>query len=296
MSKTWEFYISEYRNYLKLECGLADNSIKAYLSDIYKLSAYLHDSPLSITSDQITSVLIALSEIGMARTSQARLLSGWKSFFNYLILEEHIHEDPVALLEPPKITRKLPEVLHIHEIEAMLQSIDLSTAEGPRNRAMIETLYSCGLRVSELTELKVSNCYFQDGFIKVTGKGSKTRLVPIGAQALKYIRLYKNHQRKELKIKAGQEDYLFLNKRGHSLSRVMCFLIIKNAAAAAGIHKNISPHTFRHSFATHLIEGGADLRAVQEMLGHTSITTTEIYTHLDRDFLKQTIQQFHPRK
>ena len=296
MSKTWEFYISEYRNYLKLECGLADNSIKAYLSDIYKLSAYLHDSPLSITSDQITSVLIALSEIGMARTSQARLLSGWKSFFNYLILEEHIHEDPVELLEPPKITRKLPEVLHIHEIEAMLQSIDLSTAEGPRNRAMIETLYSCGLRVSELTELKVSNCYFQDGFIKVTGKGSKTRLVPIGAQALKYIRLYKNHQRKELKIKAGQEDYLFLNKRGHSLSRVMCFLIIKNAAAAAGIHKNISPHTFRHSFATHLIEGGADLRAVQEMLGHTSITTTEIYTHLDRDFLKQTIQQFHPRK
>lgn len=296
MSKTWEFYISEYRNYLKLECGLAENSTKAYLSDIYKLERYLKESPLSIGSAQVNSVLVNLSEIGMARTSQARLLSGWKSFFNFLMMEEHISTDPVALLEPPKITRKLPEVLHLHEIEAMLNSIDLSTPEGPRNRAMLETLYSSGLRVSELTELKISECYFDEGFIKVTGKGSKTRLVPIGAQAIKYIDLYKNNQRKEVDIKVGQEDYLFLNKRGHSLSRVMCFLIIKNTATAAGILKNISPHTFRHSFATHLIEGGADLRAVQEMLGHASITTTEIYTHLDRDFLKQTIQQFHPRK
>jgi integrase/recombinase XerD len=294
--KSWNFYIREFKDFLKLEKSLSENSIMAYESDVMKLANFsVEATPLKINDEQIAQILNDLNEVGLAPTSQSRLLSGWKAFYKFLLLEDYIHTNPTELLESPKTNRKIPEVLHLHEIEAMLVAINHSTEEGIRNRAIIETLYSCGLRVSELTELQISQCFFKDGFVKITGKGDKTRLVPIGKEAIKYINLYMDNVRCQLNIATGHDDFVFLNRRGKKLSRVMIFIIIKDLKELAGIHKNVSPHTFRHSFATHLIEGGADLRAVQDMLGHASITTTEIYTHLDRAYLRQTIDQYHPR-
>ncbi len=293
----WAFYIKAFENYLLLELSLARNSIEAYLDDIQKLAnLYPDTAPTQISEIHIKSALKTITELGMQANSQARILSGWKSFFKFLIKERYINIEPTELIDAPKLSRKLPETLNYAEIERIFSSIDVSTAEGFRNRAMLETLYSCGLRVSELVELKRSDCFFDEGFIRVTGKGNKTRLVPIGNAAIKYVKMYLDTYRKEMPFYSEYEDFVFLNRRGKSLSRVMVFLIIKNHAELAGIHKSISPHTFRHSFASHLIEGGADLRAVQDMLGHESITTTEIYTHLDKAFLKETIDRFHPRK
>ena len=297
---SWETYIKQYRSYLKLERSLADNSIDAYLHDITKLRQFfeiknLTLSPLKVSQNDLINFVEFVNELGMSPYSQARILSGIKSFYKFLIYEELIEKDPSELLESPKIGRKLPDTLEFHEIEKILAEIDLSTEAGARNRAMLETLYSSGLRVSELIELKISNIYDDVGFLRIIGKGNKERLVPVGKAALKYIKIYKDQVRIHQDIKKGQEDYLFLNLRGSRISRVSVFTIIKDLALKAGVVKNISPHTFRHSFATHLIEGGADLRAVQEMLGHESITTTEIYTHLDRDYLKQVINEFHPR-
>ena len=293
---SWDFYIREFKNFLRLERGLSENSIEAYLRDTEKLRNFSDSkSPSELKSRDLSVILNELNDLGIAATSQARMLSGWKAFFKFLQLEEYQDNDPTELLEGPKTPRKLPDVLHVHEIEAILEGIDHSSPEGPRNRALLEVLYSCGIRVSELTDLKISDCYFREGFVKVTGKGDKTRLVPIGEVAIKYTQIYLKTSRSQLKIEKGHEDYVFLNRRGKKLSRVMIFLIIKDLAEKAGIQKSISPHTFRHSFATHLIEGGADLRAVQEMLGHASITTTEIYTHLDKAYLQQTIMQYHPR-
>uniref|UniRef100_UPI00404B4F41 site-specific tyrosine recombinase n=1 Tax=Daejeonella sp. TaxID=2805397 RepID=UPI00404B4F41 len=249
----------------------------------------------SITSNDLKDFLVWVNKLGMLPPTQARVLSGLKAFFKYLVLENLIPIDPSALLESPKTSRKLPDTLNILEINSMIDSVDLSKPEGMRNKAMLEILYGCGLRVSELTGLKISNLYLDIDFIKILGKGNKERLVPIGSDAIKFLRLFMNEIRIHIAVKPGKEDFVFLNKRGNPISRVMVFLIIKDLADKAGIKKNISPHTFRHSFATHLIEGGADLRAVQEMLGHESITTTEIYTHLDRDYLRETIIQFHPR-
>jgi len=297
---SWDVYIKQFRNYLKLERSLAGNSIEAYVRDITKLREFfeiknLEVSPLKVSQANLVDFIEFLNELGMSPYTQARMLSGVKGFFKFLLYEQLIDKDPSELLESPKIGRKLPDTLEFHEIEALLAEIDLSTDGGTRNRAMLETLYSSGLRVTELIELRISNIYVEEGFIRVIGKGSKERLVPIGREALKYIRLYKDHVRVHLDIKKGHEDFLFLNMRGSHISRISVFTIIKDLALKAGIKKSISPHTFRHSFATHLIEGGADLRAVQEMLGHESITTTEIYTHLDRDYLKQIINEFHPR-
>jgi integrase/recombinase XerD len=297
---SWDVYIKQFRNYLKLERSLAGNSIEAYVRDITKLREFfeiknLEVSPLKVSQANLVDFIEFLNELGMSPYTQARMLSGVKGFFKFLLYEQLIDKDPSELLESPKIGRKLPDTLEFHEIEALLAEIDLSTDGGTRNRAMLETLYSSGLRVTELIELRISNIYVEEGFIRVIGKGSKERLVPIGREALKYIRLYKDHVRVHLEIKKGHEDFLFLNMRGSHISRISVFTIIKDLALKAGIKKSISPHTFRHSFATHLIEGGADLRAVQEMLGHESITTTEIYTHLDRDYLKQIINEFHPR-
>ena len=294
--KSWKYYIQEFKNYLKLERSLSENSILAYEGDVLKLASFSKQTtPQKVNDDIISKILSELNEIGLAPTSQSRMLSGWKAFYKFLLLEDYIETNPTELLESPKTKRKIPEVLHLHQIEAMLAAIDHSTEEGNRNRAILEVLYSCGLRVSELTELRISDCHFKDGFVKITGKGDKTRLVPIGLQAIKYTEIYMNIIRCHLDIDSGHEDYVFLNRRGRCLSRVMIFIIIKDLVAKAGIHKTVSPHTFRHSFATHLIEGGADLRAVQDMLGHASITTTEIYTHLDRAYLRQTMEQFHPR-
>lgn len=297
---SWDVYIKQFRNYLKLERSLAGNSIEAYVRDITKLREFfeiknLEVSPLKVSQANLVDFIEFLNELGMSPYTQARMLSGVKGFFKFLLYEQLIDKDPSELLESPKIGRKLPDTLEFHEIEALLAEVDLSTDGGTRNRAMLETLYSSGLRVTELIELRISNIYVEEGFIRVIGKGSKERLVPIGREALKYIRLYKDHVRVHLDIKKGHEDFLFLNMRGSHISRISVFTIIKDLALKAGINKSISPHTFRHSFATHLIEGGADLRAVQEMLGHESITTTEIYTHLDRDYLKQIINEFHPR-
>ncbi len=297
---TWDLLITQFKHYLKLERALADNSIEAYVRDIIKLQQFANSeeqsiSPLDITYANITDFIQLLNELGMSAYSQARIVSGIKSFFKYLLFEGIIKTDPTQLIESPQIGRKLPDTLDIHEIDKLLAAIDHSKPEGPRNRAILETLYSCGLRVSELISLRLSNLYIDAGYIRVIGKGDKERLVPIGREAIKYITIYREQSRVFLEIKSGNEDYVFLNRRGAMLSRVMIFTIIKNLAKVAGITKNISPHTFRHSFATHLIEGGADLRAVQEMLGHESITTTEIYTHLDRAYLQQVIQEFHPR-
>ncbi|MGL4631733.1 MAG: site-specific tyrosine recombinase XerD [Leadbetterella sp.] len=293
----WTSEIRYFRNFLKLERGLSQNSYESYERDIAKLASFLKDVPTvnDITDRHISDFLAFIHDVGLAATSQARILSGLKAFFEYLIVENRITQDPTETIRTPKTTRKLPDTLHFHEIEAMLDTLDLSTNEGARNRAMIELLYSSGLRVSELTGLRISDILFNEGFMRVTGKGSKMRLVPVGSDALKFMSIYLKDIRPQIDVKKGSEDILFLNRRGAGLTRVMVFLIIKDMAARAAIHKNISPHTLRHSFATHLIEGGADLRAVQEMLGHASIITTEIYTHLDREFLQQTINEFHPR-
>jgi integrase/recombinase XerD len=296
----WSAELRDFKNYLKLERSLSPNSVESYIRDAEKLFQFgeikgLNKKPEKLTELEIQQFLIYINEIGLIATSQARILSGLKAFYAFLALEDESLIDPTRLISSPKITRKLPDTLHFHEIENMISMIDLSLPEGPRNKAILEVIYSSGLRVSELVNLKLSDCQFDIGFIRVTGKGNKMRLVPIGQQAIKYAKIYIHESRTAIDIKDGYEDYLFLNRRGKSLTRVMIFLIIKDLAEKAGIRKNISPHTLRHSFATHLIEGGADLRAVQDMLGHESITTTEIYTHLDRAFLQQTLKEFHPR-
>lgn len=297
----WKPFVNGFKSYLMLERSLSANSISAYLQDVSKLESYfdihkLNVDPKEVTSKHLESFIFWINDLGLADHSQARLISGLKAFYKYLLVEDIIDDDPTELLEGPRLSRKIPEVLTYQEIQGVLSAIDLSTDHGVRNRAMLETLYACGLRVSELINLKYSNVFANIGFIKVTGKGDKERLVPIGENALKHIELYiEGVRRKQMNIYPDHENVLFLNRRGKGLSRVMVFMVVKEAVADAGISKNISPHTFRHSFATHLIEGGADLRAVQDMLGHESITTTEIYTHLDRDYLRETIMTFHPR-
>ncbi len=295
----WETYKNGFKAWLQLEKSLADNSVAAYLHDIDKLTGYLQaankmKAPQEVELKDLEEFVKWISELGMTASSQSRIISGLRSFYTYCLLEQVALIDPTVLLEAPKQKRILPDTLSFEEIENIIAQIDLSRPEGGRNKAILETLYSCGLRVSELVNLRLSCLYLDVGFIRVTGKGDKERLVPIGSDAIKYINIYKNDIRVHIKIKAGQEDFLFLNRRGSQLTRVMIFIMLKALAKKAGITKSISPHTFRHSFATHLVEGGADLRAVQEMLGHESITTTEIYTHLDREFLKDTLQQFHP--
>lgn len=296
----WNSTIKGFKSYLKLERSLSKNSIDAYIHDVDKLQQYFvyikqTTSPVNVESKDIKEFLVWINELGMTPSSQARVLSGIKAFYKYLMLEDILKIDPSALVETPKLGRKLPDTLSLDEINIMLDSIDVSTPEGGRNKAILETLYACGLRVSELVNLKISDIYFEIDFLKVTGKGNKERFVPLGSSAKKFIKIYQNDIRVHLSIKKGEEDLLFLNRRGSRLSRVMIFNIIKQTAVKANIRKSISPHTFRHSFATHLVEGGADLRAVQEMLGHESITTTEIYTHLDRNYLKEAIFSFHPR-
>jgi integrase/recombinase XerD len=295
----WEPYKKGFKAYLQLEKSLSDNSVQAYLRDIELLTHCLQEdqtlkTPSEITLKDLQHFIKWISLLGMMASSQARIISGLRAFYKYCLLENITHTDPTTLLEAPKLKRALPDTLSFDEIENMIQQIDLSKAEGGRNKAILETMYSCGLRVSELVNLKISQLYPDVGFIRVIGKGDKERLVPIGSSAIKYITIYKKDIRVHLEVKKGNEDVLFLNNRGSKLSRVMIFYIIKDLAVKAGIKKTVSPHTFRHSFATHLIEGGADLRAVQEMLGHASITTTEIYTHLDREFLRKTLEQFHP--
>ena len=295
----WEPYKKGFKAYLQLERSLSGNSIEAYLGDIEKLTAYLQSkddlkNPSEIKLPDLQKFVQWIAELGMTPTSQARIISGIRTFYKYCLLEDISSVDPTTLLEAPKLKRALPDVLSFDEIENIIAQIDLSTAEGTRNKAILETMYSCGLRVSELVNLKLSQLYLDVGFIRVFGKGNKGRLVPIGSSAIKYINIYKSTVRVHQPIKPGEEDIVFLNRRGKRLTRVMIFLIIKDLVKKAGIKKNISPHTFRHSFATHLVEGGADLRAVQTMLGHESITTTEIYTHLDRDYLRETLNRFHP--
>lgn len=295
----WEPYKKGFKAYLQLEKSLADNTVQAYLRDIELLTQHLQEkkslqSPDNITLKDLQQFVKSIAELGMTATSQARIISGIKSFYKYCLLEEISKKDPTALLEAPKLKRTLPDVLSFDEIESIIGQIDLSKPEGGRNKAILETMYSCGLRVSEVVNLKISQLYLDIGFIRVLGKGDKERLVPIGSSAAKYISIYRNDIRVHTDIKKGNEDILFLNRRGSKLSRIMIFYIIKELAVKAGIRKTVSPHTFRHSFATHLVEGGADLRAVQEMLGHESITTTEIYTHLDREFLRKTLENFHP--
>jgi integrase/recombinase XerD len=295
----WESYKKGFKAYLQLEKSLSGNSIEAYLRDIEKLTEYLQEvknlkTPADIDLKDLEKFLKWIAELGMTASSQSRIISGIRAFYKYCALENIVTKDPTILLEAPKLKRALPDVLSFEEIETIISQIDLSKPEGGRNKAIVETMYSCGLRVSEVVNLKISHLYLDVGFIRVIGKGDKERLVPIGRSAVKYINIYKNKIRIHLNPAPGNEDILFLNNRGSKLSRVMIFLIIKELVKKAGIKKNISPHTFRHSFATHLIEGGADLRAVQEMLGHESITTTEIYTHLDREFLRTTLEKYHP--
>jgi integrase/recombinase XerD len=296
----WAAAIKGFKTYLKLERSLAANSIDAYSKDLYKLYQYADlqigkKSPTEFSLTDLRDFIKWVNELGMIPSSQSRIISGIKAFYKYLLMEDLIASDPSELLETPKITRKLPDTLSIDEINKMIAAIDVSKPEGARNKAMLEVMYGCGLRVSELTELKLSNLYLNIEFIKVTGKGSKERLVPIGGEAIKALTIWIDQVRVHTPIKKGEEDLVFLNRRGSRLSRVYVFLLIKQLAELTGLKKNISPHTLRHSFATHLVEGGADLRAVQEMLGHESITTTEIYTHLDREYLKSTIIEFHPR-
>lgn len=294
----WERYIKDFVSYLKIEKGLAENSILAYQNDVDKLKEFAAASsklPDQLSYDDLKQFLSTLFDLGLSARSQARIISGIKHFYGFLILENLTKVDPSELLEQPKLGRKLPEVLTIEEIDALLNAIDLSKNEGHRNRAMLETLYSCGLRVSELVGLRFSDLFFEEGFIRVIGKGNKERLVPVSPQVQKEIEIYQQHIRNHLNIQKGSENIVFLNRRGAQLTRVMVFTIIKNLAESIGLQKNISPHTFRHSFATHLIEGGANLRAIQEMLGHESITTTEIYTHLDQRFLRDAILSYHPR-
>lgn len=296
----WELHIKHFGHYLKLERSLSGNSVDAYLRDVLKLQQFMEMThpkvnAMAVTSKHLQGFLQYVNELGMSAYSQARILSGVKGFYKYLMFEELIEKDPTELIEGPKIGRKLPDTLSYPEIEKLLNAIDLSKPEGGRNRAMLEVLYSSGLRVTELVELKLNNIYFDVGFLRVIGKGNKERLVPIGRDALKYLKIYTEEIRNHIPVQKGFEGDVFLNRRGKRLTRVTVFTVIKELAEKIGLKKTISPHTFRHSFATHLIEGGADLRAVQEMLGHESITTTEIYTHLDRDYLRQVITEFHPR-
>lgn len=295
----WESYKKGFKAWLQLEKSLSDNSVEAYLRDIEKLTTFLiaqniTKAPADIALIDLQQFVQFINGLGMTSTSQSRIISGIRSFYKYCLTEQITTTDPSMLLDVPKTKRALPDFLSFEEIENIIAQIDLSKPEGGRNKAILETMYSCGLRVSELINLKISCLYLDVGFIRVIGKGDKERLVPIGNDASKYIKIYKDEIRVHVNVKKDKEDILFLNKFGNGLSRVMIFYIIKEMAAKAGITKNISPHTFRHSFATHLVEGGADLRAVQEMLGHESITTTEIYTHLDRDYLRSTLHQFHP--
>jgi len=295
----WEAYKKGYKAYLQLEKSLSNNSVEAYLHDVEKLTSFLLATetmkpPGDLVLKDLQLFVQWVGELGMTATSQARIISGIRSFYKYCLTEQITAIDPSTLLDAPKTKRKLPDFLSFEEIEKIIGQIDLSRPDGQRNKAILETMYSCGLRVSEVVNLKISCLYLDVGFIRVIGKGDKERLVPIGSDAIKFIKIYKDNVRVHQQPQKDFEDILFLNKFGKTLSRIMIFYIIKEMAAKAEIKKNISPHTFRHSFATHLVEGGADLRAVQEMLGHESITTTEIYTHLDRDFLRSTLQQFHP--
>lgn len=295
----WEPYKKGYKGWLQLEKSLSDHSVEAYMHDIEMLTVYMQDNsilvnPSDVETKHLQHFIKWIAELGMSDTSQARIISGIRSFYKYCLIEQISKKDPTLLLEAPKLKRKLPDVLSFEEIENIISQIDLSKPEGGRNKAILETLYSSGLRVSELVNLKISQLYTDVGFIRVIGKGDKERLVPIGQSAVKYINIYRNNIRVHILAQPGHEDTLFLSKRGTGLSRVMIFLLLKDLVRKAGIKKTISPHSFRHSFATHLIEGGADLRAVQEMLGHASITTTEIYTHLDREFLRKTLETYHP--
>jgi integrase/recombinase XerD len=295
---SWETSIKGFKSYLKIERSLSDNSVQAYIRDIKKFATYAIPKKLNelkITRENISNFLVKLRSDNISARSQARAISGIKAFYKYLIMEDYIKYNPAELIESPKIGLKLPETLSLIEIDKLIAAIDLSGSQGERNRAILETLYSCGLRVSELINLQLSNIHFKEGYLKVIGKGDKERLAPIGGRAIQYLTIYINEVRNHQSIKKGHEDFVFLNNRGAKLTRVMIFLIIQKLTEAIGLKKKISPHTFRHSFATHLIEGGADLRAVQEMLGHESITTTEIYTHLDREYLRSNIIQFHPR-
>jgi integrase/recombinase XerD len=297
---TWQSYIKEYQNYLRLERGLSKNTIENYTFDIEKLVLFLnqHDikvSPITISEEIVQQFIYEIASKVNAR-SQSRVISGLKSFFNYLVFEDYRKDTPLELIEVPKTGRKLPDTLATEEIDALISAIDLSTPEGERNRAMLETLYSCGLRVSELVGLKISDLFFEEGFIKITGKGNKQRFVPVGNSTIKYITSYVNLIRVHYPTQKGFEDTLFLNRRGKQLTRAMVFIIIKYLAVKINLNKTISPHTFRHSFATHLLENGADLRSIQLMLGHESITTTEVYMHLDRKFLSEVLNNYHPRK
>jgi len=297
---SWKAYSKGFKAYMKLERSLSSNSIDAYQHDIAKLYQWISvhhpdTMPEDVTVDILSDFIQDINRMGMGDRSQARILSGLRAFYKYLLLEDIIDDDPTELLEGPKLSRKIPEVLNYEEISSILNAIDLSEDHGHRNRALLETLYACGLRVSELIGLKISNFYHEEGFVRVIGKNNKERIVPIGEEAIRQNLYYLNNQRCHLDVKKGHEDTLYLNRRGKGLSRVMVFYIIKQAAELAGIKKKVSPHTFRHSFATHLVEGGADLRAVQDMLGHESILTTEIYTHLDTNFLRETLLNFHPR-
>jgi integrase/recombinase XerD len=296
----WNEHISDFKSFLKLEKSLSGNSIEAYINDVCKLRSFiemrnLNLSPQDVQLSHLKEFIKWFNKIGLSARSQARVISGIRAFYRYLLLEDLIDTDPTTLLDSPKIGRKLPEILSVEEIDLLISKIDLSKPEGQRNKAIVEVLYSCGLRVSELTNLKLSNIYFDQGFIKVIGKGNKERLVPMGSKAVQEIEYYLTDRNSLPSISRESEDILFLNRRGRKLTRVMIFTIIKDLVRKSGIKKNISPHTFRHSFATHLIDGGADLRAVQEMLGHESILTTEIYTHLDRQYLRDAIIRFHPR-
>jgi integrase/recombinase XerD len=296
--QSWNRYIKDFVSFLKIERGLAENSIFAYQNDVKKLMDYCATSDLSptdVTSDHLKKFVTELYDLGLSARTQSRIISGIKQFYYFLVLEGEVKNDPSELIETPRIGRKLPEVLSIEEIDALIAAIDLSTDQGHRNKAILETLYSCGLRVSELVNLEFEQLFFDEGFIRVIGKGNKQRLVPVSPSVKKELEIYTNSVRNHQKIKPGNESYVFLNRRGAKLTRVMIFTIIKNLAEKIGLQKNVSPHTFRHSFATHLLEGGANLRAIQEMLGHESITTTEIYTHLDQQFLKEAIISFHPR-
>ncbi|MFY7742115.1 MAG: site-specific tyrosine recombinase XerD [Flavobacterium sp.] len=296
----WSTYIKSFQSYLKIERGMSANTIDNYSFDLFRLVQFLEenncvDNPISIKEEMIQQFIYAIAKEVKPR-SQARIISGLKSFFSYLILEDYRQDNPMELIETPKIGRKLPDTLSVQEIDALIAAIDLSKDEGERNRAMLETLYGCGLRVSELISLKISDLFFEEGFIKITGKGNKQRFVPIGKATMKYIQLYRTQVRTHLSIQKGHEDTLFLNRRGRQLTRAMVFTIIKELAVKINLNKTISPHTFRHSFATHLLENGADLRSIQLMLGHESITTTEVYVHLDRKHLTQVVNQFHPRR
>jgi integrase/recombinase XerD len=295
---SWEKSIKEFKSYLKIERSLSDNTIDSYLRDVRKLSDFSKEknlNELQITRTEVKEFIADINKEGISARSQSRIISGIKAFYKYLILEDYLKVNPTELIESPKIGMKLPDILSVIEIDSLISAIDLSHPQGERNRAILEVLYSCGLRVSELTNLKLSNIRFKEGYVKVVGKGNKERFAPIGGVAIKFLKIYLKEIRTHQDIKKGSEDIVFLNRRGKQLTRVMIFTIIKDLATKIGMKKKISPHTFRHSFATHLIEGGADLRAIQEMLGHESITTTEIYTHLDREYLREAIIQFHPR-